>query len=77
MSALDWFLSITLFIIYIFCLFTVCLLTFRKGYTVLGIIGIFLPVLWLIGAVLPAKKGSHYEIDQGRREASQMAEYTR
>ena len=51
MTALDWILSSILFIIYFFCLFTVCLLTFRKGYVVLGIIGIFIPLLWLIGAI--------------------------
>jgi hypothetical protein len=72
MTALDWFLSITLFVIYIFCLFTVCVLTFRKGYTLLGIIGIFIPILWLIGAVLPAKPNSHYAIDRDRRETMQI-----
>ena len=56
MSALDWFLTTFLIIIYIVCLFTVCLLTFRKGYILLGIIGIFLPFLWLIGAILPDKR---------------------
>ena len=58
MSALDWFLTSFLIIIYIVCLFTVCLLTFRKGYIVLGIIGIFLPFLWLIGAILPDKRAA-------------------
>jgi hypothetical protein len=60
MRALDWILSSILFVIYFFCLFTVCLLTFRKGYVVLGIIGIFIPLLWLIGAILPDKRGSQY-----------------
>jgi len=60
MSALDWFLSTWLFIIYVFCLFTVCMLTFKKGHIALGIIGIFFPFLWLIGAILPAKPGSQY-----------------
>jgi hypothetical protein len=58
MSALDWFFTSFLIFIYIFLLFTVCLLTFRKGYIVLGIIGIFIPFLWLIGAILPDKRGS-------------------
>jgi hypothetical protein len=58
MSALDWFFTTFLIFIYIFLLFTVCLLTFRKGYIVLGIIGIFIPFLWLIGAILPDKRGS-------------------
>jgi hypothetical protein len=60
MSGLDWFFSICLGVIYIALLFTVCILTFRKGHWVLGIIGIFIPILWLIGAVLPAKRGSSY-----------------
>jgi hypothetical protein len=58
MSALDWFFTTFLIFIYIFLLFTVCLLTFRKGYIVLGIIGIFIPFLWLIGAILPDKRAA-------------------
>ena len=56
MSALDWFFTSFLIFLYIFLLFTVCLLTFRKGYILLRIIGIFLPFLWLIGAILPDKR---------------------
>jgi len=67
MNALDWFLSATLFLLYIFCLFTVCSLTFRKGHVILGIVGIFLPFLWLIGAILPAKRGSAYDMQQATR----------
>ena len=67
MSFLDWFLSTAFFILYLVCLFTVCLLTFRKGHLVLGILGIFLPFLWLIGAVLPAKRGSSYDREQAQR----------
>ena len=61
MSLLDWIFTSTLILVYFFCLFTVCLLTFRKGYVLLGIIGIFIPFLWLIGAILPAKRGSSYD----------------
>jgi hypothetical protein len=61
MTGLEWILLSTLGVIYIVCLFTVCALTFRKGHVALGIIGIFLPFLWLIGAVLPARPGSDYE----------------
>jgi hypothetical protein len=60
-TGLEWMLMSTLGVIYIVCLFTVCALTFRKGHVALGIIGIFLPFLWLIGAVLPARPGSGYE----------------
>jgi hypothetical protein len=61
---LTWTFGILFFTLYIVCLFTVCLLTFRKGYILLGILGIFLPFLWLIGAILPAKRGSAYEVQQ-------------
>ena len=64
---LNWVLGFWLFIIYIVCLFTVCMYTFRKGHIVLGILGIFFPFLWLIGAVIPAKPGSRYEIEEGMR----------
>lgn len=60
MTLLDVILSTILVVIYLTCLFTVCSLTFRKGYFLLGIIGIFIPVLWLVGAILPAKPGSSY-----------------
>ena len=39
-------------------------MTFRKGHTLLGIVGIILPILWLIGAFMPAKEGSRYDIEQ-------------
>jgi hypothetical protein len=67
MSVLDWIFTSFLIIVYIFLLFTVCLLTFRKGYIMLGIIGIFIPFLWLIGAILPAKRGSQYDIAERTR----------
>ena len=76
MTALDWVFSVLLFTIYIVCLFTVCLLTFKKGYIVLGIIGIFFPFLWLIGAILPAKRGSQYQIQEGIRMQSQIHDMT-
>jgi hypothetical protein len=42
----------------------VCRLTFEKGHTILGIVGIFMPFLWLIGAILPAKPGSRFDSAQ-------------
>lgn len=60
-----WILSVTLLAIYIACVFTVCSLTFQKGYKVLGWVGIFFPILWLIGAVLPPKEGSQFARRQG------------
>jgi hypothetical protein len=58
MTVLESVLSAILFGLYIVCLFTVCSQTFRKGHTLLGILGIFLPFLWLIGAVLPSKRAA-------------------
>ena len=41
-----------------------CRLTFMKGYAVLGIVGIFFPILWLVGAILPPKPGSQFARQQ-------------
>lgn len=76
-SALDWVLSITLLTIYISCLFTVCSLTFQKGYTLLGIGGIFIPILWLVGAILPAKEGSRYAIREATARQYQAQQLSR
>ena len=67
MTAMEWILGSTLAVIYIVCLFTVCTLTFRKGHLALGIVGIFLPFLWLIGATLPPKEGSAYDLEERAR----------
>jgi energy-coupling factor transporter transmembrane protein EcfT len=64
MSGLEWFFTFVLIVLYVAFVFTVALVTFRKGYVALGVIGIFFPILWLIGAILPAKPGSAYEIAQ-------------
>lgn len=67
MTILDWTFGVLLFTIYVVCLFTVCWLTFKKGYILLGIVGIIFPFLWLIGAILPAKAGSRYEREEVMR----------
>ena len=76
MTVLDWFLTVILLSIYLVCLFTVCMLTFRKGYFLLGIIGIFFPFLWLIGAILPPKLGSQYEVAESTRRSAQIEQMT-
>ena len=43
----------TLLAIYIVCLFTVVGITFRNGHWILGVLGFFFPIFWLIGVVLP------------------------
>jgi hypothetical protein len=67
MTLLAWILTSSLFVLYLVLLFTVCVLTFQKGYTVLGLLGIVLPFLWVIGALLPAKAGSAYYRKQAMR----------
>lgn len=76
MSGIEWLLGVILFGIYITALFTVCGLTFRKGHTILGIVGIFIPLLWLVGAILPAKKGSRYDVEQATLYQAQVQEYS-
>ena len=53
MTFLEWFLLVVLGAIYLVCIFTVAGVTFRNGHWILGILGIFFPVFWLIGAVVP------------------------
>ena len=69
MEILGWLFSAMFWVVYIVALFTVCSMTFQKGHTLLGIVGIFLPFLWLIGAVLPAKPGSRFALQHGTAQA--------
>jgi hypothetical protein len=71
------FLWFILAFFYISCIFTVCIMTFKKGHTLLGIVGIIFPILWLIGAFLPAKPGSRYDLEQQIYYQRQIQEYTR
>ena len=41
MSGVDWFFAIGLGVLYLVLLFTLCVLCFRKGHWLLGIIGIY------------------------------------
>jgi hypothetical protein len=65
-SGASWFLSIGLGVLYLVLLFTVAVITFRKGHWVLGLIGIFIPILWVLGAILPARPGSSYRRSHAR-----------
>jgi hypothetical protein len=73
----EWALTFCLGFLYIWLVVTVAVLTFRKGYTALGCLGFFLPILWLIGAILPTKKGSRLWVDQGRQQQADIEQYTR
>ena len=52
----GWFLGIGLGVIYLVLVFTLAVMTFRKGHRVFGLIGFILPFLWLVGAVLPDRR---------------------
>jgi hypothetical protein len=54
MSGSAW--AISMAVLYLVLVFTIALLTFRKGHWVLGLIGFIFPVLWLFGAILPARR---------------------
>ncbi len=53
MSGIGWGLMAAIYLVLV-C--TLCVLSFRKGHWVLGLIGFFVPVLWLFGAILPARR---------------------
>jgi hypothetical protein len=42
--------------IYVVLIFTLAVLTFRKGHWILGLIGFVVPLLWVIGAMLPDRR---------------------
>jgi len=43
-------------IIYVVLIFTLAVMSFRKGHWVLGLIGFIFPVTWLVGALLPRRR---------------------
>jgi len=53
MSVIGW---TAVGIIYLVLVLSLCILTFRKGHWVLGLIGFIIPVVWLIGAIMPARR---------------------
>ena len=42
-------------LLYLILIFTLGLTTLRKGHWVMFIIGIFVPLFWLIGALIPSR----------------------
>jgi hypothetical protein len=40
-------------ILYVFLIITLGLTTLRKGHWIMFILGFFLPLLWIVGALLP------------------------
>jgi hypothetical protein len=51
----GWFWGIGLGVVYLILLFTVAIMSFRKGHWVLGLIGFIFPILWFIGAIMPSR----------------------
>ncbi len=51
----GWFWGFGLGILYLILLFTVAIMSFRKGHWVLGLIGFIFPILWFVGAILPSR----------------------
>jgi hypothetical protein len=43
--------------IYLVLLVTLGILSIRKGHWVMFIIGIFIPIFWIIGALMPPSRG--------------------
>ena len=43
--------------IYFVLLLTLGIISIRKGHWVMFIVGIFIPLFWIIGALLPPKRG--------------------
>jgi hypothetical protein len=43
-------------ILYFILLVTVGIITIRKGHWVMFIIGIFIPLFWIIGALMPSRQ---------------------
>jgi hypothetical protein len=43
-------------ILYFILLVTLGIITIRKGHWVMFIIGIFIPLFWIIGAIMPARE---------------------
>jgi hypothetical protein len=54
MSGTGWYIGLG--VIYLVLVFTLAVLCFRKGHWVLGLVGFLFPVLWLLGAVMPARR---------------------
>jgi hypothetical protein len=53
MSGIGWTLT---GVIYLVLICTLCILSFREGHRVLGLVGFIFPILWLAGPILPASR---------------------
>ncbi len=60
MTALEYSLIAGLGVIYLSLLFTMAVVTYRKGHLALFIAGFIFPILWLLGAMMAPKPGTNY-----------------
>jgi hypothetical protein len=51
--AASTFLSVSIGIVWVILLVTLGLISIRKGHWIMFIIGLFIPIFWLIGALMP------------------------
>jgi hypothetical protein len=51
-----WYWGGGLAILYVVLLITLGIITIRKGHWVMFILGLFLPLLWIIGALMPPRR---------------------
>lgn len=51
-----WGVGVLGFVLYIVLLVVLGISCLRKGHWVMFIVGIFLPIFWFIGALIPAKR---------------------
>jgi hypothetical protein len=58
MSGTEWVVYGFLTVAYLVLLFTCGTRTFQRGRLVLGFLGILLPVLWVVGALLPPRRAA-------------------
>jgi hypothetical protein len=60
----GWLVGAMLIYVYYICLFSIGVTAFDKDRRVLATIGFILPIVWLFGALLPAREGSRYELNR-------------
>jgi hypothetical protein len=49
-------------ILYVVLLITLGIMTIRKGHWVMFVVGIFFPLFWLIGAILPPARAAYERV---------------
>jgi hypothetical protein len=54
MSGAGW--AISMAILYVLLIVIFAIRTFRRGHWILGLAGFVIPILWLIGAILPSRR---------------------